>query len=75
MRRNSYPSYSTLLLAGSLLLPLLPAQADTYTGYYVNPQAVPPGKKPNCSQSMQDGNTKAQGQGAEASSPLTGFLR
>jgi hypothetical protein len=65
MRKNSYPSYSTLLLAGSLLLlPLLPAQANTYAGYYVNPQAVPPGKKPNCSQSMQDANTKAQGQGA-----------
>ncbi|WP_332861288.1 PEP-CTERM sorting domain-containing protein [Janthinobacterium svalbardensis] len=65
MRKNSYRSYSTLLLAGSLLLPLLPAQANTYAGYYVNPQAVPPGKKPNCSQSMQDGNTKeAQGQGA-----------
>lgn len=64
MRKNSYPSYSTLLLAGSLLLPLLPAQANTYAGYYVNPQAVPPGKKPNCAQSMQDGNTKAQGQGA-----------
>ena len=47
MRKNSYPSYSTLLLAGSLLLPLLPAQANTYAGYYVNPQAVPPGKKPN----------------------------
>ena len=67
MRKNSYPSYSTLLLAGSLLLPLLPAQADTYAGYYVNPQGVPPGKKPNCSQSMQDGNANAQGQGQSAS--------
>lgn len=64
MRKNSYPSYSTLLLAGSLLLPLLPAQANNYAGYYVNPQAVPPGKKPSCSQSMQDGNGKTQGQGA-----------
>ncbi|MBB5369733.1 MULTISPECIES: PEP-CTERM sorting domain-containing protein [unclassified Janthinobacterium] len=69
MRKNSNHSNPTLLLAAvlaTLLVSPLPALANSYTGYYVNPQAVPPAKKPNCSQSMQDEKGKAQGQNASA---------
>lgn len=66
MRKNNHRSTPTLLLAALLSSPLLlsplAAQANSYTGYYVNPQAVPPAKKPNCSQSMQDDKGKAQSQ-------------
>ena len=65
MRKNNDRSTPTLLLAAlvsPLLLSPLAAQANSYTGYYVNPQAVPPAKKPNCYQSMQDDKGKAQSQ-------------
>ncbi|MFZ4878025.1 PEP-CTERM sorting domain-containing protein [Janthinobacterium sp. Mn2066] len=65
MRKNNHRSTPTFLLAAllsPLLLSPLAAQANSYTGYYVNPQAVPPAKKPNCSQSMQDDKGKAQNQ-------------
>jgi PEP-CTERM motif len=67
MRKNKLRSSPALLLAAllsPLLLSPLTAQANNYTGYYVNPQAVPPAKKPNCSQSMQDDKGKAQSQAA-----------